>query len=88
VQLFVRAGLTPLQALQTATLNPATYFGRTSDWGTIAPGRVADLVVLRGNPLVDIANTRAVAAVVADGRYYSPRELDRLRLRIMDLAAK
>jgi imidazolonepropionase-like amidohydrolase len=88
LQLFVRAGLTPLQALQTATLNPATYFGKTSDWGTITPGKVADLVVLRANPLVDIANTRAVAAVVADGRYYSPRELDRLRLRIMELAAK
>src|SRR5689334_22907562 len=88
LQLFVRAGLTPLQALQTATLNPALYFGKTSEWGTIAPGKVADLVMLRGNPLVDIANTRAVAAVVADGRYYSPRELDRLRLRIMELAAK
>ena len=88
LQLFVRAGLTPLQALQTATLNPATYFGKTADWGTIAAGKTADLVVLRGNPLVDIANTRAVAAVVADGRYYSPRELDRMRLRIMELAGK
>jgi len=88
LQLFVRAGLTPLQALQTATLNPATYFGKTADWGTVAVGKTADLVVLRANPLVDIANTRAVAAVVADGRYYSPRELDRLRLRIMELAGK
>lgn len=88
LQLFVRAGLTPLQALQTATLNPAVYFSKTEQWGTVAPGKVADLVVLRANPLVDIANTRAVAAVVADGRYYSPRELDRLRLRIMELAAK
>ena len=88
LQLFVRAGLTPLQALQTATLNPAIYFGKTADWGTIAPGKAADLVVLARNPLVDIANTRAVVAVVADGRYYSPRELDRMRLRIMELAGK
>jgi imidazolonepropionase-like amidohydrolase len=88
LQLFVRAGLTPLQALQTSTLNPAVYFGKTADWGTVAPGRTADLVVLARNPLVDIANTRSVVAVVADGRYYSPRELDRLRLRIMELAAK
>ena len=88
LQLFVRAGLTPLQALQTATVNPAIYFGKAAEWGTIAPGKTADLVVLRANPLVDIANTRAVAAVVADGRYYPPRELDRLRLRIMELAAK
>ena len=88
LQLFVRAGLTPLQALQTATLNPAIFFGKTADWGTVAPGKTADLVVLTRNPLVDISNTRAVAAVVADGRYYSPRELDRLRLRIMELAGK
>jgi imidazolonepropionase-like amidohydrolase len=88
LQLFVRAGLTPLQALQTATLNPGVYFGKTADWGTVAVGKTADLVVLRANPLIDIANTRAVAAVVADGRFYSPRELDRLRLRIMELAGK
>src|SRR3569833_355328 len=85
LQLFVRAGLTPLQALQTATINPARYFGKTAEWGTVEAGKVADLVVLRANPRVDIANTRAVAAVVADGRYYSPRELDRVRLRIMEL---
>lgn len=88
LQLFVRAGLTPLQALQTATLNPAIYFGKTAEWGTIAPRKTADLVVLARNPLVDIANTRAVVAVVADGRYYAPRELDRMRLRIMELAGK
>ena len=51
-------------------------------------GKIADLVVLARNPLVDIANTRTVAAVVADGRYYSSRELDRMRLRIMELAGK
>ena len=88
LQLFVRAGLTPLQALQTATLNPAMYFGKTAEWGTVAAGKTADIVVLSRNPLVDIANTRSVVAVVADGRYYSPRELDRMRLKIMELAAK
>lgn len=88
LQLFVRAGLTPLQALQTATLNPATYFGRTAEWGTIAPGKVADLVILARNPLTDIANTRSVKAVVADGRYFSPKELEAMRLRIMELAGK
>lgn len=88
LQLFVRAGLTPLQALQTATLNPAVYFGKTADWGTVAPGKVADLVLLSRNPLADIANTRSIVAVVADGRYYAPRELDRMRIRILDLVAK
>ncbi|MGH7459929.1 MAG: amidohydrolase family protein [Longimicrobiales bacterium] len=88
LQLFVRAGMTPLQALQTATLNPAVYFGKTAEWGTVETGKVADLVVLARNPLVDIANTRSIVAVVADGRYFSPRELDRMRLRIMELAGK
>jgi imidazolonepropionase-like amidohydrolase len=88
LQLFVRAGLTPLQALQTATINPARYFGRTADWGSVAPGKVADLVVLAGNPLADIANTRRVVAVVADGRYYAPAELERQRLVIMTRAGQ
>jgi imidazolonepropionase-like amidohydrolase len=88
LQLFVRAGLTPLEALQTATLNPAIFFGKTAEWGTVAPGKVADLVVLSRNPLVDIANTRSIVAVVADGRYFSTRSMDSLRLRIMELAAK
>ena len=88
LQLLVRAGLTPLEALQTATLNPAVFFGKTAEWGTVATGKVADLVILSRNPLVDISNTRSIVAVVADGRYYSARELDALRLRIMELAAK
>jgi imidazolonepropionase-like amidohydrolase len=88
LQLFVRAGLTPLQALQTATLKPAIFFGKTADWGTVEPGKVADLVILARNPLADIANTRSVVAVVADGRFFSPRDLDRLRLRIMETAGK
>ncbi len=88
LELFVRAGMTPLEALQTATLNPATYFGKTAEWGTIAPGKIADLVVLANNPLTDIANTRSIVAVVADGRYFAPRELERMRLRIMELAGK
>jgi imidazolonepropionase-like amidohydrolase len=88
LELFVRAGLTPLQSLQTATLNPAIYFGKTADLGTVAPGMIADLLILARNPLVDITNTRTVKAVVADGRYYSSRDLDRMRLRLMELVAK
>ena len=85
---LVAAGLTPLQALQTATINPATYLGRTRDLGTVAVGKLADLVILSRNPLAEIGNTRSVVAVVADGRYYSPTELSRMRLHFMDLAAK
>jgi len=86
LQLFVRAGLTPLEALQTATLNPAKFYGETAEWGTVTQGTRADLVVLARNPLADIANTRSVVAVVADGRYFSPAGLDSLRLRVMQLA--
>ena len=88
LQLFVRAGMTPLQSLQTATLNPAKYLGKTADLGAIAVGKIADLVVLARNPLEDIANTRRVMAVVADGQYYSPRDLDRMRVNILELAGK
>lgn len=88
LQLFVRAGLTPLEALQTATINPAKYFGETAQWGTVAQGKRADLVVLAGNPLADIANTRRVMAVVADGRFFAPQALDSLRLRVMQLAGE
>ena len=85
---FVSAGFAPLEALQTATLNPAVYLGRTRDFGAVAAGKLADLVLLTRNPLVDIRNTRSVAAVVADGRLYSPKELDQLRLKLMEAAAK
>ena len=85
---LVRAGFTPLEALQTATINPATYLGRTKDLGTVEAGKIADLVVLARNPLVSIGNTRSVVAVVADGRYYSAMELNKLRLQLLELAAK
>ncbi len=85
---LVRAGFTPLEALQTATTNPASYLGRTKDLGTVEAGKIADLVVLARNPLVSIGNTRSVVAVVADGRFYSATELNKLRLHLMDLAAK
>ena len=87
LQRFVAAGLTPLEALQTATINPARFFGRLADFGTVERGRVADLVLLRANPLEDIANTRAIAGVIADGKYWSSDDLDALRERLKQVAA-
>jgi hypothetical protein len=84
--LFVRAGLTPLQALQTATRNPAVFLGRLSDSGTIEKGKLADLVLLDANPLEDIANTRRIRGVVLAGRYFGRVDLDRM-LRHVALAA-
>ena len=85
---LVRAGFTPVEALQTATINPAIYLGREKDLGTVEAGKIADLVVLAGDPLASIGNTRSVVAVVADGRFYPAPELTRLRLHLMELAAK
>jgi imidazolonepropionase-like amidohydrolase len=84
---FVDAGLTPLEALQTATINPARFLGRLADLGTVEPGKLADLVVLDADPRVDIASTRAIAAVVLAGRYLSRSDLDRI-LRDVAAAAK
>ncbi len=87
LQRFVAAGFTPLEALQTATLNPADFFNRRSDYGTVQIGRIADLVLLRANPLDNIANTRTIAGVVTDGRYLSSADLEQLRNRLKQLAA-
>jgi imidazolonepropionase-like amidohydrolase len=76
--LLIDAGLSPLEALQTATLNPATYFDAADSLGAIAPGKLADLVLLDGDPLVDIHNTRRVAAVVLNGVHFDRAALDRL----------
>jgi imidazolonepropionase-like amidohydrolase len=87
LQRFVAAGFTPLEALQTATLNPAIFYNRRSDFGTVETGQIADLVLLQANPLENIANTRKVAAVIADGHYLSKQDLDELRARLKQLAA-
>ena len=76
--LFVEAGLTPMQALQTATLNPAKFLGTTADMGTVEKGKIADLVLLDANPLEDINNTRKIQAVVLAGRYFSRAQLDEM----------
>jgi imidazolonepropionase-like amidohydrolase len=76
--LFVKAGLTPMQALQTATLNPARFMNRVADMGTVEQGKLADLVLLDANPLDDIDNTRKIRAVILAGRYFDRPALDRM----------
>ena len=82
LQRFVDAGLTPLEALQTATLNPAKFLGQQADLGSVQKGKLADLVLLDANPLDDIGNTRRIAAVIANGRYLSRAALDRILERV------
>jgi Amidohydrolase family len=68
---YVEAGFTPLQALQTATVNTAALLNVQNDLGTIEPGKLADLVIVDGNPLVNIRDTMRVRTVIADGNVYS-----------------
>jgi len=87
LQRFVAAGFTPLEALQTATLNPAKFLDMSATLGTIEKGKVADLLLLDANPLDDIRNTRKIAGVIANGRYLSRGDLDKL-LAGVETAAK
>ena len=72
------AGLTALQSLRSATITPARWLRAEEDFGSIAPGRRADLVVLDANPLERISNVRQIAAVVRDGRVLDRAALERL----------
>jgi adenine deaminase len=76
--LLVQAGLSPLQALQAATINPARAMGATDSLGTVSPGKLADLVLLTANPLENIQHTRRIAGVILDGRHLDRRALDEL----------
>jgi hypothetical protein len=86
--LFVEAGLTPLEALQTATINPLRYLGRTSDRPVIAKGEPADLVILDADPLTDISNTTKMTGVFAHGDYFDRSELGALIDQAKTEAAK
>jgi len=76
--LFVQAGFTPLEALQTATINPAKFLGLEKSLGTVEKGKIADLVLLDANPLDNIANTKKISAVVVGGRYLSKEKLQEM----------
>jgi hypothetical protein len=76
--LLVEAGLTPLEALQAATLNPARFLGKEQEFGTVEEGKRADLVLLDANPLEGISNTQKIAAVVVNGRLLDRAALDAL----------
>jgi len=76
--LLVIAGLTPVEALRSATLNPAKFFGLDQTLGTIEQGKIADLVLLDANPLLDIRNTQKINAVVSNGRLFDRKALDKM----------
>ena len=72
---YVEAGLTPFEALKTATINTATLLNVQKDLGTVEPGKLADLVIVEGNPLTNIRDTMRVRKVVRDGEVIAVEEL-------------
>jgi imidazolonepropionase-like amidohydrolase len=86
--LLVRAGLTPFEALRAATRNPAEFLGALKSYGTVEKGKVADLVLLEANPLADISNTKRINSVVADGRYFSRNEIEKMLAQVETDAKK
>ncbi|MEJ7847848.1 MAG: amidohydrolase family protein [Pyrinomonadaceae bacterium] len=82
LELFVKAGMSPLQALRTATTNPAKYLGLETSVGTIENGKLADMVILDANPLNEISNTRRINAVIINGRYLPKETLEKMLLGV------
>jgi imidazolonepropionase-like amidohydrolase/sugar lactone lactonase YvrE len=78
---LVRAGLRPYEALVAATRNPAEYLGALNEFGTIQPGRRADLVLVTANPLADINNTQRISSVFIGGAQYTRSQLDAMLTR-------
>lgn len=87
LELLVEAGLTPLQALRAATHDPAKLLGLAGETGSVAPGKIADLVVLDKDPLRDIRNTRQINALVVAGRLIEQQERTRLLADVEKAAA-
>ncbi|MDX2034150.1 MAG: amidohydrolase family protein [Blastocatellia bacterium] len=88
LELFVAAGLTPMEALQTATRNPARFLGQLASRGSVEKGKRADLVLLDADPLRDIRNTRRIHAVILGGRLIDSAERERMLRAIEDFARK
>ena len=75
LELYVQAGLTPMAAIQTATLNAARAMHLDAESGTIQPGKRADLVLIDGNPLANISDIRRISKVITEGRMYDSKTL-------------
>ena len=82
--LLARGGMTPFEVLRAATLEPARYLGMLDSAGTVASGKLADLVLLDANPLADIRNTNRISAVMANGRLFEGSEREKLLRAAMD----
>jgi imidazolonepropionase-like amidohydrolase len=86
--LLVEAGLSPLEALQAATINPARFLGKDKELGTVEKGKIADLVLLAANPLDDIGNSRKIEAVVLSGKLLPKAEIEKMLAEIETTAKR
>jgi hypothetical protein len=80
--LLVRSGLTPMQAIESATLRPAQFYRIEEEHGSIGPGMMADMVLLDANPLEDITNTQRINAVMRNGFLHARDDLDEILARL------
>ncbi len=76
--LFVEFGMTTIDALRSATITPVKYLKMTDSLGTIETGKRADMILLNGNPLTNIANTKNIFAVMVNGKLFTSGELDKM----------
>lgn len=87
LELFVKAGLSPIAALKTATINAAGATDNLTDFGSVEEGKIADLVLLDANPMIEIENTRKIHAVVLNGVLHDREALDAMREEVKNLPA-
>jgi imidazolonepropionase-like amidohydrolase len=84
---MVEAGVPTYAVLEAATRNPAAFFGREAEFGTVEPGKRADLILVEGNPLQDIRNVHRQAGVMVRGKWLPKEEIDRRLAEIARRAA-
>lgn len=82
LELMAEAGLSPFEALQTATINPAKFLQKDKDLGSVEKGKIADLVLLDANPLESISNTKRVHSVIINGKLLNRTDLDNLLMGV------
>ena len=74
MEVMVEAGVTPLKALQSATINPIEYFGLENEMGSITAGMKANFLLLEKNPLLNISNTQTIKAIILNGKISAPED--------------